>query len=151
MVLFALGGFFAYLTISNGLRFLLGLAGEQFTPLIQVNSYLSFLMAMLLVFGLSFEFPLLVVLLNLAGVVSAKRLRRWRRMVIFCVFAFAAVATPTQDPITMLVMAVPICLLYEVAVVVARTHDRRVAKREMESAYHLLPDEQPSPLEMGSA
>jgi sec-independent protein translocase protein TatC len=90
LVLFALGGFFAYLTLSKGLDLLLGFSGDGLVSVLDVNKYLSYVIAMLVVFGLSFELPLLVTMLNLAGVVSTAKLRSWRRAEIFLVFLFAA-------------------------------------------------------------
>jgi sec-independent protein translocase protein TatC len=89
----------------------------------------------------SFEFPLLVVMLNLAGVLSFDRLRRWTRGIVFGVFAFAAVATPSQDPFTMLALAVPICLLFGAAMGFAYLHDRRKARREGPSLYEPVTEE----------
>lgn len=145
VLLFALGATTAYLSLSKGLEVLLSFAAGNITPLITVDKYLSFVTAMLLVFGVSFEFPLLVVMLNLAGIVSYERLRRWRRMEIFLVTCFAAVATPSQDPFTMLALAGPMWLLYEGALVVARVHDARVSRRQ--PAYAHLADDELSPLD----
>ncbi|MDQ1698059.1 MAG: sec-independent protein translocase protein TatC, partial [Frankiaceae bacterium] len=149
MVLFALGGLFAYLTLSRGLHFLLGFAkGDNgLTSLLTFDSYLSYVVAIVLVFAVSFEFPLVVVMLNLANVLSYARLRRWTRGIIFGIFAFAAVATPTQDPFTMLALAVPLCLLYAVALGIANVHDRRVARRADASPYAHLADDELSPLD----
>ena len=72
----------------------------------------------------------------------------WRRYAIFIIFAFAAVATPTQDPFTMLALAVPMCLLYEFAAFVAWLHDRRKAAREAESEFAGLSDDEASPLDL---
>jgi len=129
MGLFALGGVFAWLTLARGLRFLLGFANGGIVSLLSFNSYLSFVVAMVLVFAVSFELPLLVVMLNLVGVLSAQRLRQWTRGIVFGIFVFAAVATPSQDPFTMLALAVPMCLLYGVAFMIATIHDRRAARR----------------------
>lgn len=144
---FAVGALFGYLTLSEGLQFLVGFGGSEITPLLAVTSYLNFVTAMILIFGLSFEFPLVVVLLNAAGVVSADKLRKWRRVVIFGIFAFAAVGTPTQDPITMLAMALPLTVFYEGAVLVARLHDSRAARRAAEAGFAGLSDDEASPLE----
>jgi sec-independent protein translocase protein TatC len=86
-------------------------------------------------------------MLNLVGVLSAERLRRWTRGILFGVFAFAAVATPTQDPFTMLALAVPISLLYFAAYGVASLHDRRAARRGNTSPYANLADDELSPLD----
>jgi sec-independent protein translocase protein TatC len=145
--LFALGGLFAYLTLSKGLKFLLGFATGGLSSLLTFDSYLSFVVAMVLVFAVSFELPLLVVMLNLVGVLSYQRLKRWTRGVIFGIFVFAAVATPSQDPFTMLALAVPMCLLYAAAMLVANVHDRRVARRADDSPYAHLRDDELSPLD----
>lgn len=129
-VLFAAGVAFSYLTLSRGLRFLLGFATGGVSALLSFNSYLSFVTSMALVFAVSFEFPLLVVMLNFAGVLSAERLRRWTRSILFCIVVFAAVATPSQDPFTMLALVIPICLLFGAALAIAIIHDRRRARRE---------------------
>jgi sec-independent protein translocase protein TatC len=129
VLLFAMGAAFAYLTLPKSLHFLLGLANGDIASLLPFNNYLSFFMGMVLVFAISFELPLLVVMLNLVGVLSAERLRGWSRAIIFAIFVFAAVATPSQDPFTMLALSVPMCLLYGVAVLIATVHDRRVARR----------------------
>jgi len=146
-LLFLAGAAVAYITLQKGLQLLLGIAGDGVIPVIEVTRYLRYVVAMLLVFGVSFEFPLIITMLNLAGLVSAEKLRSIRRAVIFGVFAFAAIATPSQDPFTMVAMALPMCLLYEGAVVVARIHDKRAARRELESGYGRLDDDEASPLD----
>jgi sec-independent protein translocase protein TatC len=147
VLLFAAGAAVAYYFLRHGLAFLLTIAGAGVEPVIGISSYLSFVSTMLVIFGVSFEFPLLVVMLNLAGVLSYERLRGWRRMEIFLVTVFAATATPTQDPFSMLGLAVPMWLLYEVALVIARAHDKRVARRAAESPYAGLGVDEPSPLD----
>jgi sec-independent protein translocase protein TatC len=129
MGLFALGGVFAWLTLQKGLRFLLGFANGGIVSLLQFNSYMSYVVAMVLIFAVSFELPLLIVMLNLVGVLSAERLRRWTRGILFGIFVFAAVATPSQDPFTMLALALPMCVLFAISVLIATVHDRRKARR----------------------
>jgi sec-independent protein translocase protein TatC len=146
VALFAMGAGFAYLTLEKGLHFLLGFASGGLTSLLQFDNYLSFVVAMVLIFAVSFELPLVVVMLNLVGVLSADRLRRWSRGVIFGIFVFAAVATPSQDPFTMSALAIPMCLLYGVAVAIATMHDRRVARRGP-SIYPDLDDDELSPID----
>jgi sec-independent protein translocase protein TatC len=145
--LFLAGAGVAYLTLANGLHFLLGFATGGLTSLLTFDSYLSYVVALVLVFAVSFEFPLLVIMLNLVNVLSYERLRRWTRMVVFAIFAFAAVATPTQDPFTMLALAVPITALYGGSVGVAYLHDRRAARRRDSSPYAHLADDELSPLD----
>ncbi len=125
LLLFAVGGTFAWETLSRGLQFLLGFATGGVSPLLSFDSYLSFVTAMVLIFGVSFEFPLLVVMLNLVGVLPAYRLRKWSRFIIFGIVVFAAGATPSQDPFTMLALAAPLALLYGGSLIVAIVHDRR--------------------------
>ncbi|HKB30850.1 MAG TPA: twin-arginine translocase subunit TatC [Streptosporangiaceae bacterium] len=143
--LFALGGAFAYLAMTRGLRFLLGLVPNGAQPIITINTYLGYAMAMLLIFGVAFEVPLTLVILNLAGVLTHERFRKWRRMMIFGVFAFAAVATPSPDPITMLLLAVPCVVLVELAEVAIWANDRRRARRP--SPYDGLSPDEASPLD----
>ena len=95
--------------------------------LVGVTDYLGYATAMLLIFGLTFELPLFVVILNVAGVLTHARIRKSRRMLIFGIFVFAAVATPSQDPFTMLALALPTVVLFEVAEVIAWVHDKRKA------------------------
>lgn len=127
--LFVIGGAIAYFAMSKGLRFLLGLVPAGASTFITIDSYVGYAMAMLLIFGLSFELPLVFVLLNVAGVLTHKRFAKWRRMIIFGVFAFAAVATPSPDPISMLLLAVPCVVLVEAAELFAWANDRRRARR----------------------
>jgi len=127
--LFAVGGAVAYFAMTRGLHFLLGMLPHTVVPFISVTSYIGYGFAMLLIFGLAFELPLVMVLLNLAGVLTHKRFAKWRRMIIFGVFAFAAVATPSPDPISMLLLAVPCVALVEAAEVFAWANDRRKARR----------------------
>jgi sec-independent protein translocase protein TatC len=83
---------------------------------------------MLLIFGIAFELPLVLVLLNLAGVLTHARFRKWRRVIIFLVFAFAAIFTPSPDPISMLLLAIPCVVLTEAAEVFVWANDRRRAR-----------------------
>ncbi len=126
--LFALGGVFAYFAMGKGLRFLLSLVPADTHLYISVDSYLNYTVSMLLIFGLAFELPLVMVLLNVAGVLTHERFAKWRRMIIFGVFAFAAIATPSPDPISMLLLAVPCVLLVELAEVFSWANDRRRAR-----------------------
>ena len=129
-VLFAAGAALSYVTLKKGLEVLIGSAGESVQALLTANSYISFVTLMLLVFGLAFQLPLMVVMLNRVGVLPYALLRRSQRVAIFLIFVFTAVATPSGDPFTMVAMAGPVCLLFELAVLIARVHDARLAKRE---------------------
>jgi sec-independent protein translocase protein TatC len=120
MVLFALGGLVAYITLPKGLNFLLGFAGPNFTPLITGSSFIGFVVLLTLAFGLSFEFPIVLIFLGLAGVLSSAKLRQWRRPAILFISIFAAVITPSSDPYTMLAMMIPMYLFYEAAIIIIR-------------------------------
>ena len=120
VLLFALGALFAYWTMPKALTFLLGFGGEQFAPVLAGDRFLSFVMVVALSFGLAFEFPVALVFLLVAGVISTGQLRRWRRGAIVFIAVFAAVITPSADPFTMLAMAIPMVLFYEAAIIVGR-------------------------------
>ncbi|HEY2315561.1 MAG TPA: twin-arginine translocase subunit TatC [Streptosporangiaceae bacterium] len=126
--LFAIGATIAYFAMTKGLHFLLGMVPPSVTPIITISTYLSYAGAMLLIFGIAFELPMVFVLLNMAGVLTHERFRKWRRMIIFGVFAFAAVFTPSPDPISMLLLAVPCVVLVEASEVFAWANDRRRAR-----------------------
>jgi sec-independent protein translocase protein TatC len=122
--LFALGAAFAYWTLPKALTFLLGFAGDQFAPLLTADKYLSFVMLVALSFGLAFEFPIALLFLTLAGVLSTRQLRDWRRGAILLIAVFAAVITPSSDPYTMLAMTIPMVIFYEGAIIVGRLMKR---------------------------
>jgi sec-independent protein translocase protein TatC len=126
--LFAIGSALAYFAMTKGLHFLLLLVPHNVVPIITINTYLGYAIAMLTIFGIAFELPLGFVLLNVAGVLTHQRFAKWRRMIIFLVFLFAAVATPSPDPISMLLLAVPCVALVEMAEVFAFFNDRRRAR-----------------------
>ncbi|WP_301177309.1 twin-arginine translocase subunit TatC [Actinomadura geliboluensis] len=144
--LFFVGTGLAYLTVDKGLAIFLGFVADDVKPLITVDSYLGYVLTMLLVFGLTFELPLFVVVLNLAGVLSSSRIRRSQRMILFGIFVFAAVATPSADPFTMLALALPTVLLFEIAALLAFLNDRRRANRA--DPYAGLSDDEASPLDL---
>jgi sec-independent protein translocase protein TatC len=144
--LFLIGATLAYFAMGRGLHFLLGLTPNGVLNLPTISTYLGYVTAMLLVFGLGFEVPLIMVMLNRARVLTHDRFRKWRRMMIFGVFLFAGVATPSPDPITMLLLALPCVLLVEVAEVIIWVHDKRLVRQ---SPYAGLSDDEVSPLDLG--
>ncbi len=123
--LFVGGAVFAYLIIPRGLAFLLSFAGEGITPVLSASEYIGFILKTLIGFGISFELPLIIAMMTLMGVVGSAGLRRYRRHAIFGTFVLAAVITPTQDPLTMTMMAAPLALFYELNIVFARIIERR--------------------------
>ncbi len=146
--LFLAGATLAYFVMSKGLQVLLNFAPAGTTSLISIDHYLSYAVAMLLVFGGSFVIPLMLVMLNRMGVLSYARLKKSRRMSIFLAFVFSAVATPSGDPVTMMALGVPLVILLEVATQIARVHDARKAKQAAASPLANLSDDEPSPLNL---
>ncbi|AZA13560.1 twin-arginine translocase subunit TatC [Corynebacterium choanae] len=125
VVLFTIGAVLAYYLISIGLSFLLSIGDETQTAALSGLRYYNFLLALLVIFGVSFELPLLVVMLNIAGVLSYEVVKDKRRYIIVGLFVFAAVATPTQDPFSMVVLAVALIILVEGAFQFCRLNDKR--------------------------
>ena len=137
--LFGVGLLLGFVTLPKGLEVLIGLNPDGVTNLVDFNEYLTFFTRTLLVFGIAFEIPVFVFMLNRAGVVSGKTLARYRSWTIIGIFLFAAIATPSTDPFTMTFMAVPMVALYFISEVMARIHDRR--KQERNPFANLDPDE----------
>jgi sec-independent protein translocase protein TatC len=104
------------------------------------------MVSLLVIFGASFEIPLLVVMLNRVGVVRYEQLKKWRRGIIFGLFVFAAVATPSPDALTMTVLAVTLTILFEIAIQIARLHDRNAARQRAAEGWDSWSDEERSPL-----
>ena len=148
--LFLAGVALAYVVLPLGLEILFGFTPEGVENIVSVDRYLSFFLRTVLVFGVGFLVPLLLVLLNFAGVLSGRRLLSWWRWIILSVFLFAAIATPTGDPINLLLLAGPIMLLVALAVAVCLLNDRRRARRAgSEPDYDQYDDDEASPLPEG--
>lgn len=146
--LFLGGVALAYTVLPLGLEVLLGFTPENVENIVSVDRYLSFFLRTILVFGVGFLVPLLLVLLNFAGVLTGKRLMSWWRWIIIGVIVFAAVATPTGDPINLLLLAGPVLLLVAIAVGVSLLNDRRRARRgDREPDYDAYDDDEVSPLD----
>src|SRR5260370_15281850 len=126
--LFLLGTVLAYPSPGPSMHYLLGLTPHGVGNYIQVDLYMSFVMTMMLAFGIAFEVPLLIVMLNLAGILTHQRFRRWRRLLIFGVFLIAGIANPSPDPITMLILGGACAALVEVAEFIVWRNDRRRAR-----------------------
>ncbi len=126
--LFMGGVLVGYYVLPKGIAILISFTPVDVANLVDLSSYLSFVLRMLLVFGVAFEIPLFVVMLNLAGVVSGRALGEHRPWIIVGTFVFAAVATPSTDPVSMLFLALPMTLLFVASEVIARFVDRRRAR-----------------------
>jgi len=145
--LFLAGVTLAYLSLGRSMHYLLGLTPHGVANIIQVDQYMSFVMAMVLAFGIAFLVPLLIVMLNMAGILTHERFRKWRRVMIFAVFLVAGMANPSPDPITMLILGGACVLLVEVAEFIVWSHDRRKARRHPDP-YAGLADDELSPIEV---
>lgn len=142
LILFGTGVLFAYLTADKGLQFLLTFGGEGLITLPDLKSYLSFITLTLIAFGVSFLFPLVLVFLNLAGLLSAQKMSgMWRGMIVG-IAVMSAVLTPSTDPITFAIMAVPAVAFYGIAVLIAKLVDR--ARRKRGSDFDGLSDDEAS-------
>ncbi len=146
--LFFGGVLLAYTVLPLGLEVLLGFTPDNVENIVSVDRYLSFFIRTVLVFGVGFLLPLLVVVLNFAGLLTGKRLISWWRWIIIGIVLFAAVATPTGDPINLLLLAGPILLLVAIAVGICVLNDRRRARRRAsEPDYSSYDDDEMSPLD----
>ena len=122
--LFFAGVALGYYVLPKGISVLIAFVPDDVTNLVDFGAYFSFVTRMLLIFGVAMEIPFFVILLNLAGVVSGRALGRYRPWIVIGVFVFAAVATPSTDPFSMLMLAIPMQVLFLVAEIVARIVDR---------------------------
>ncbi|WP_064446098.1 twin-arginine translocase subunit TatC [Micromonospora sp. NBRC 110037] len=147
--LFAAGAVLAYFVTSKGLEFLLNVSGGgDVTTTLDITRYVGFVTNLILLFGVAFEFPLIVLMLNFVGLASAKRLLSWWRVAVFVFFAFSAVVTPTPDPFGMTALAICLCALYFAAVGVAFINDKRRGRgREV---YAGIADDEVSPLDLST-
>ncbi|HEX4816126.1 MAG TPA: twin-arginine translocase subunit TatC [Nonomuraea sp.] len=140
--LFALGAGVSYFIMDTALSFLLGFSLDDTVATISIDDYLDYVLIMLLIFGVSFELPLLLVFLNVIGVLSHATVAKHRRLVIFLMFVFGAVVTPGGDPITMMALAAPMIVLFAAAELFMYLRE----KRRPASEFGHLSDDEASPL-----
>jgi sec-independent protein translocase protein TatC len=144
--LFVGGAVLAYVVMDRGLHYLLGLAPQNTLVLPSWDTYLGYFTGMLLGFGIVFELPLVIVMLNIAGILTHERFRKWRRMMIFGIFLLAGIVNPSPDPWTMLLLGGVAVVLVEVAEVFVYFNDKRRARLHP-SPYEGLADDELSPIE----
>jgi sec-independent protein translocase protein TatC len=124
IVLFLLGGVVALLTLQPALSFLLTAGGSELQPLLTADKFIGLVALMIVAFGVAFEFPVVLTFLLIARVISTRQLRQWRRWAIVGIFAFSAVITPSQDPYSLFLMAIPLCIFYEGCIIIGRIMKR---------------------------
>jgi sec-independent protein translocase protein TatC len=124
MVLFSLGCTVAYVTFPHALGWLGSIGGPNLHQIYDPNQYLGLIVLLMVVFGITFEFPAVLVSLEVAGILSAKKLSSWRRWAIILIVVVAGVITPSSDPFSMIALAVPLYIFYEVSIVIGKIIQR---------------------------
>lgn len=131
IILFACGMLFAYFTvIPVTLKFFLSFKTENLEPMITIGSFISFVLTLLIICGLMFQTPLVILFLSLIGIVNSKTLRESRKYVILAFIIIAAIATPTPDAFTQIVVTIPMVILYELSILFVRIIERKPAKHK---------------------
>jgi sec-independent protein translocase protein TatC len=120
VVLFCLGAGLARLTFPRALDFLLAVGGEDLEAILSPAKYLRLVILVALAFGVAFLFPVLLVFLQLANVLTSRKLASWRRQALVAIFVIAAVITPSQDPYSLFAMAGPMYIFYEASIIIGK-------------------------------
>ena len=144
--LFSLGAFLAYLVLPHAVKILLGFTPSDLGNLIRLDEYLDFVMRLILLFGIAFVLPLFLLALNILGLVSGRSLLKPWRLAVFSIFLFTAAFTPTPDPITMTLLAIPLCILYFAAGTIAIVLDKRKSKRVKSDSSSVQPIDPAKPI-----
>jgi sec-independent protein translocase protein TatC len=118
--LFALGCLVAYITFPHALRWLGSIGGPSLTEILDPTKYIGLILLLMAVFGITFEFPVLLVSLEIAGVLTPAQLSSWRRWAIVLIVVVAGVITPSSDPFSMMALAIPLYIFYEVSIVIGK-------------------------------
>ncbi|MEW1840921.1 twin-arginine translocase subunit TatC [Nonomuraea angiospora] len=146
--LFVVGAALAYIIMDTSLAILLGFAPSDTVAIIQIDEYVNYVLIMVVIFGISFELPLLLVFLNIIGVLPHATVKKHRRWVVFAMFVFGAVITPGGDPLTMMALAAPMVVLYFLAEFFMFVREKRMPATE---DFSHLSDDEASPLVEDSA
>ncbi len=120
ITLFTLGAAVAYFMFPHALKWLDSIGGPTLTQILDPNKYLSLIILLMVAFGIAFEFPVLLVSLEIAGVLTPQQLSSWRRWAIIGIVVLAGVITPSSDPFSMMAMAIPLYIFYEISIVIGR-------------------------------
>jgi sec-independent protein translocase protein TatC len=136
MVLFVMGASLAYLILVPTLEFLVEIGGPDIAPLYTASSYITLIVWMMLAFGVGFEFPVVIVALELLGVVTPRRLLGWWRPALVIIVIVAAVITPSGDPISMTALAAPMVLLYGVSIGLGAALLKLRARKQARTGLH---------------
>lgn len=134
VVLFLLGGLIAYWTLGPALDFLISWAGADVQANFQVSKYISLVGLMIAAFGIAFEFPVMLVFLQLVGVLTPQMLAKQWRYAIVVIFVIAAVITPSGDPYSMMALAGPMTLFYLISILIGLFAQKRKRAREAAAA-----------------
>lgn len=156
VLLFVAGSLLAYFVLDQGLYVLMTMGSEFQVAALTGGEYFNFLLALIVIFGVSFEVPLIIVMLNLIGVLRYEHVRDKRRMIIVGIFIFAAFMTPGQDPFSMVALALSITLLVELAFQFCRFNDKRVNSErpewmDVDDEQASGPIERPAPIGAGGS
>lgn len=130
LVLFVLGAGLAYYTLPRALEFLVEIGGDDLVTAFAPGKYFTLITYMMLAFGIGFEFPILLIFLQMAGILTSTTLRKGRRYAIVGICVLVAVITPSGDPISMLLLSVPMAIFYELSIIAGRVIERRRARAE---------------------
>ncbi|MCH1615734.1 MAG: twin-arginine translocase subunit TatC [Acidimicrobiales bacterium] len=125
LTLFGLGAYLAYNTFERALSFLISFGGSQVDPMFSPGSYLGLITYMMFAFGIGFQFPILLVFLQLVGILRPQQLRKARRFCIVGIVAAAAIITPSGDPISLATLAIPLCVFFELSILIGYVSTRR--------------------------
>lgn len=131
--LFAMGSWLAYWSIPKALEFLASMGGENFIEFYKPTEYIGFVIKMIVAFGVAFEFPILLIFLQILGILDNETLRKGRQYAMVGIVVVVAVITPSGDPFTLMVLSVPMYLFYEISILFGRIRTRRRQKALNES------------------